>query len=280
MELRNIFNKFLQTMSPNFDSLDGINAIPNKQSLLQAAKGGSLEGTILAKLQKKATEHKKNGNMDLAIACLEKSFYIMLNSDYYWSDYAERYIKFLKNDRQFEKARDVEKIISNMESAHSNDVPEYIVSAKQLRTDLVEASYPALCDSETAKYRGRIYSISGKDKRFPILSNIIKNCELDFYPFVLGISSPSHCPKTKEIEYSNRPFVDDRTPEEKERYDDILKKHLSTDENEEEYYWLYEHLPEIAPKSLSGYSRMKSSKSKNFMKIVSEAEKLGYKIKI
>lgn len=280
MGFRNILNKIFQAISPDLDSLEGINSIPNKQSILQSAKNGSLENTILAKLQKKATEHKKEGNIDLAIACLEKSFYIMLNSDYYWGAYAERYIKFLKNDRQFEKARNVEKIILNMSTSHLNDIPEYIISAKQLKTDLVEASYPTLCDSETAKYRGRIYSISGKDKRFPHLTNEVKNCELDFYPFVLGASSPIFCPETKEIEYSNRPFVDDRSSEEKKKYDAILKKQLSSNDNEEEYYWLYEHLPEIAPKSLSGYSRMKNSKSKNFMKIVAEAEKLGYKIKI
>lgn len=280
MDFQNIFNKIIQTISPDLDNLKGINSIPNKQPLLKSAKNGTVENTILAKLQKKATEHKRNGNMDLAIACLEKSFYIMLNSDYYWSDYADRYIKFLKNDRQFEKARDVEKIISNMESAHSNNIPEYIISAKQLKTDLLEASYPKICDSETAKYRGRIYSISGKDKRFPALTNEVQNCDLDFYPFVFGISSPTYCPKNKEIEYSNRPFVDDRTSEEKREYDIILRKHLSSDCNEDEYYWLYEHLPEIAPKSLSGYCRMKNSKSKNFMKIVSEAEKLGYKINL
>lgn len=42
-----------------------------------------------------------------------------------------------------------------------------------------------------------------------------------------------------------------------------------------EYYWLEEFLPDLCPKSLSGYSRMKNSNSKSYQKIVQEAEKMG-----
>lgn len=42
-----------------------------------------------------------------------------------------------------------------------------------------------------------------------------------------------------------------------------------------EYYWLQEHLPELCPKSLSGYSRMKNTNSKNYQKLVVAAKKLG-----
>lgn len=42
-----------------------------------------------------------------------------------------------------------------------------------------------------------------------------------------------------------------------------------------EYYWIQENLPNLCPKSLSGYSRMKNINSKNYQKIVEEARKLG-----
>lgn len=42
-----------------------------------------------------------------------------------------------------------------------------------------------------------------------------------------------------------------------------------------EYYWIQEKLPSLCPKSLSGYSRMKNSNSKNYQKLVEEAAKLG-----
>ncbi len=45
-----------------------------------------------------------------------------------------------------------------------------------------------------------------------------------------------------------------------------------------EYYYLQEKLPDLCPKSLSGYSRMKSTNSKNYQKIVKQAELVGIKI--
>lgn len=271
--------KFIKNLSsPDLNTLDGIMSIPNKQSILKFAKNGTLEGSILATLQKKATEHKKNNRMDLAIACLEKSFYIMLNSDYYYSEYADRYIKFLKNDRQFDKARSTEKILEKIESEHTNTIPDYILSAKQLGTDLIEASYTTPCDSETAKYRGRIFSISGHDQRFPALSQKVRMCDLTFYPFVFGASIPMYCEEGAEIEFSNRPFLDDRKPSEKREYNEFVQKQMASQNNEDEYYWIYENLPELAPKSLSGYIRMKNSKSTNFQKIVAAAKELGYEI--
>ena len=81
------------------------------------------------------------------------------------------------------------------------------------------------------------------------------------------------------IAYSNRPFTDDRTSEEIESYNIALKKANDDFINSEEYDWLFEHLPEIAPKSLSGYVRMKNSKSNNFMKLVEKAKESGYEIK-
>lgn len=263
----------------DLDTLEGIQSIPNKQNILQYAQNGSLSGSILADLQKKATEHKKNGKMDLSIACLEKSFDIMLNSDYYWAPYADRYVKYLKNDRQFDKAREVEKLIAKHEKNSSSDIEEYIVNARKLKIDLVEATYPSPCDEETAKYRGRVFSISGKDKRFPVLSKKIKKCDLEFYPFVYGASVPNYCPEGKEIEFSNRPFVDDRSKKEITAYNKSVKEYSLHQNDESEYYWLYENLPDIAPKSLSGYVRMKNSNSKNFQNLVAQAKEHGYTIK-
>ena len=42
--------------------------------------------------------------------------------------------------------------------------------------------------------------------------------------------------------------------------------------------WLQENLPSIAPKSLSGFRRMRTTNSKNYQKLVAEARKLGKEI--
>ena len=90
-------------------------------------------------------------------------------------------------------------------------------NAKQLGTDLVEASYYRGCCGECAKYRKRWFSISGKDKRFPIMpvNYGCTCCGLGFSPVIYGISEPTYSDEIDDIiQYSNRQFVDDRDDEE------------------------------------------------------------------
>lgn len=46
-----------------------------------------------------------------------------------------------------------------------------------------------------------------------------------------------------------------------------------------DYDWIWEFMPELCPKSFSGYRRMKNSNSKNYQKIVTEASKFGRNIR-
>ena len=95
-----------------------------------------------------------------------------------------------------------------------------IENCHDLKTNLVVASYYFCCDSETAKYRGRVFCIDGKDKRFPKLTDDVLNCKLSFSAFIYGISIfEVHTTKADPIKFSNRPFVDDRTKTEKETYE-------------------------------------------------------------
>lgn len=103
-------------------------------------------------------------------------------------------------------------------------------TAKTLNTDLLEASYSLGCCSECAKLRGRWFSISGNDKRFPKFPVVI-DCDcygILFYP-VFPFSKPKYEPAQDDIiEFSNRPFIDDRTDHEKEIYvSDKLKRNKS-----------------------------------------------------
>lgn len=45
-----------------------------------------------------------------------------------------------------------------------------------------------------------------------------------------------------------------------------------------DFDWLWEFIPEICPKSFSGYMRMKNSNSKNYQKIVAAAAKRGFNL--
>ena len=78
------------------------------------------------------------------------------------------------------------------------------------------------------------------------------------------------------IDYSNRPFIDDRTSDEVVAYDNYIQKQLDEQKNRNDYDWICEHLSEIAPKSLSGYMRMKNSNSSNYQTIVEKAKEKNY----
>lgn len=163
-----------------------------------------------------------------------------------------------------------------------------IEDAKYLKTDLIEVTTSSPYCGECAKYVNRIFSISGKDRRFPALPPNFASCDsghnfscLSFYPYIDGVNEPNFKCKNV-IKYSNRPFVDGRTPEEIKRYDDWQTmiaedeaKKSKTEQCKKEYYWLQSHLPAFCPKSLSGYVRMKNTNSKNYQKLVAEAKKLG-----
>lgn len=104
---------FFKPFQYDLNTIDGISNIPNKQNILSSFLNGTFNNTILYKLQKKATEYKRSEQPELALACLEKSFEIMLESDYYYGEYADRYVSFLKKYRYFDKAREVAKIIES-----------------------------------------------------------------------------------------------------------------------------------------------------------------------
>ena len=160
-------------------------------------------------------------------------------------------------------------------------------TAKSLNTDLLEASYSLGCCAECAKLRGRWFSISGNDKRFPKFPEVI-DCDcygILFFP-VFPFSKPKYEPAQDDIiEFSNRPFIDDRTDYEKETYE-IYKLKRATEKfwapyderwraiseyDHEQYDRIQKELPEIAPKSFSGYMRMKKQNTKNFRKLVDVA---------
>ena len=98
----------------DFQTLEGINSIkiPNYKPLQGMS---SPVNNVEYILQRKATEHKKNGKMDLAIACLKKANEIFPYSNFAWSekDYM-RLVEYLKQDRQFDEARKEEQKIKEM----------------------------------------------------------------------------------------------------------------------------------------------------------------------
>lgn len=69
-----------------------------------------------------------------------------------------------------------------------------------------------------------------------------------------------------------------RTAEQKNNYEKNKLEKAQQEKDKQDYDWLCEYLPELAPKSFSGYRRMKNTNSKNYLKIVEEALNNGRSI--
>lgn len=281
-------NKIIEKNPRSYDlnSLTGINSIPiPKYKPLQGLE--SPVNNIEYILQRKATEHKSNGRMDLAIACLKKSNEIMPHSNFNWQekDYL-RLIEYLKLDGKFEEARHEEsklrlKLPRVFDEILRNKLflNKVLEDCGILNTDLIEILPHGLTCAECSKYQDRVYSISGKDTRFPKLPDFIfqyggihKGCRHSFCAYVLDMDANPR----STIRRSNRPYTDKRSKAERDEYDQIQLKRLINEKDKIDYDYIREHLPDICPKSLSGYKRMKNSNSINYQKLVTAANSKGY----
>ena len=105
-----------------------------------------------------------------------------------------------------------------------------IEQAKEMGNDLVIMSSHATSCPLCAVYQGRVYSISGNDKRYPKLDQPFEGNKMIIHPNCLHVIYPYDESKDKSAVYnranSNRPFVDDRTAEEKQRYKDLQKLNI------------------------------------------------------
>lgn len=67
-----------------------------------------------------------------------------------------------------------------------------------------------------------------------------------------------------------------RTESKEDYYNRVIKPSIDEEKDKEEYYWLLENLPSIAPKSFGGYRKMKNTQSDNYKKIINEVNNKGY----
>lgn len=79
------------------------------------------------------------------------------------------------------------------------------------------------------------------------------------------------------LEYSNRPFVDDRTPEEIEGYNQYLKRQKKKDYMMRILRLLYieKELPDVMPKSYSTFAQYKAHNSDKYINILNSANEKG-----
>jgi len=193
---------------------------------------------------------------------------------------------------------------------HKESFNKQLSFSTEFTTDYVYIDYSGAVCEKCAPYQNRVYSISGKDKKFPKLPEFILHdkgihCGMSIHPFFYyaGCTLTKYLYLNKNevksqevdaIKYSNRPFIDDRSEFEKQLYEEQEKRQKERQKADEQYYnrehWIekyhthleYQEISNVlgdkAPKSFSGYMRMKKNNTANFQKIFKFAEENGIKI--
>lgn len=170
-----LFDLFKKSGWYDMDTLEGINAIPVPAKNYKT--GDWKTDQIYYILQRKATEHKKAGRMDLAIACLRKSNALsdhearppLLEKDYM------RLVKYLQAAGDPAGAAEAEAAIRRRHPEFADKryinrprIHETLQKCKKEKRDLVEVLSLKGCKT-CEKYGNKIYSISGKSRKYPKL---------------------------------------------------------------------------------------------------------------
>lgn len=185
------FNLLQKSPIYDMDTLNGINSIP--VPAINYNTGEWTKDYIYYVLQRKATEHKRNHRLDLAIACLRKSNALsdyedrppLLEKDYL------RLVKYLRLNGENDAADEEE---SQIYARHPEFKDKRILNLPRIAETLAECNcynidlviiYTNTHCPFCSKYNSRIFSISGKSKRFPKLPDVIEqqgggcpNCSL------------------------------------------------------------------------------------------------------
>lgn len=131
-------------------------------------------------LQRKATQYKKEGKMDLAIACLRKSNQIFDFSPMGYSekDYL-RLAKYLRSNGQLEEAERAEQEIYNRHPEFKDKRISNLVRIQGAIQSFIKSSIDLVVVFTNnrchicKKYNKKIYSISGNNKKYPKLPDKI-----------------------------------------------------------------------------------------------------------
>jgi hypothetical protein len=142
----------------------------------------------------------------------------------------------------------------------------------EIGNDLVQMTSHGSSCPICGPLEGRVYSISGKDKRYPPLSSafpggyktIHPNCAHSVTPYLEEFDDDAE--QTRK--FSQRPI--DQDPRSKEQIDSYYKEQarktaLRNDRNQWERYKA--KLPDDAPKTLSGFRAMKKANSEKWQNL-------------
>lgn len=229
---------------------------------------------------------------ELSIEVLKQALKIMPHSNIAWSipDYLRLPI-WLFQDGRIAEGKDVEAEIMNSPVLQDKcDIRT--IAVRNLHSiiadgwDLISfSSYGGAMCSECAVLSGRVYSVSGRDKRFPKLpATILSNggyhpgCDTGILRYWKGDKIYHRGEYVDALLSTNRPYIDDRTDADKRLYQQIIdniNKKNSEYGKYREYLILRAVFPDLMPKSQYKYACEKEADSELYRRITDAANKCG-----
>lgn len=246
-------------------------------------------------LRMSASNLRKDGNNGLSILVLSKAIQLMLHSNISWQekDYL-RIVLWLYEDGYLIEGDKYEEFIRSQKQIQIEHIAIQKFQELIKKSDLIAFnSYSSTFCKECAIYSGRVYSATGKNKKYPKLPKSLYDCGCYHPGCSCGVSR--YYFEGDYIYYKGqqvnpeistfRKYVDDRTSEEFQRYNeglDIIKKNDYNRyfESRKEYFYLKWLLPNLMPKSMSAYTKIKNQRTEKFFLIVSAAKEKGYEVKL
>lgn len=136
---------------------------------------------------------------------------------------------------QLENKMNNEVIVFDRCKVYTKKLKETLNTAKELKTDLVVPSHHSDTCKECSILQDRVYSISGKSRKYPTLpkqvfeyGNFHKGCRHSFFAFhenisIFNITKNGKILEKNPVLYSNRPYIDTRTHDEIKRYNHFVQ---------------------------------------------------------
>lgn len=282
----------------DFNSIEGIQSIPIPQYKRLSGIASPVNNVEYV-LQRRATRHKRNGNMDLAIECLRKSNEIMPHSNFRWNaeDYL-RLISYLRQANRNEEADAEEQRLKEHTPDALKSVGKRLAENNQSRWeqgakwryDLITYTSHAPTCAECSKYQGRVFALTeeasngkykgpnGEPLYFRMLpvqiretGKIHEGCRHSSCIFVTAAYTPAQLAEISRK--SMMPLVDVRSEAEIKAYEAEQKYNREIKQDREMYASIKKILGNEAPKSFAGFRRMKAANSKNYRNLIESLER-------
>ncbi|THE09939.1 minor capsid protein [Bacillus timonensis] len=174
----------------------------------------------------------------------------------------------------------VEKYIANVIHYHQRQahVDGSINRMVDNGEDLVYVNFVGVTCERCAQYQGRVYSVSGKDKRFPKLDirpPYHGHCVHNATPWVERYHDEDEIEKA--INDSNRPFTDNRTELNIRKYEQLQQEKSRQNETRNQWIRYKSRMPDMP--DLKTFASQKARNTKKYNEWQEDYRKIGQSIK-